>query len=59
MREKKFPTGEGLCVLSREEAQQVKGGNGWLQLLLKLTSHGVTYFFNMGVREGRRMRDLI
>jgi hypothetical protein len=46
-------------VLSREESQQVKGGNGWMQLLLKFTSYGVTYFFKMGVREGRRMRDLI
>ena len=59
MSESRFPPGEGLRVLSREEALQVKGGNGWLQLLLKFTSYGVTYFFKMGVREGRRMRDLI
>lgn len=45
----------GLRPLSTDEMQNIHGGS-IVSYLLKFAAWGAGYFFNMGVREGRRMR---
>lgn len=47
----------GLCPLSDDEMKNISGG--FLQSLVRFAVRGASYFFNMGLHEGRRMRDLL
>lgn len=47
-----------LRPLSTDEMQKIYGGS-IADYLMKFAAWGANYFFNMGVREGRRMRALL
>lgn len=44
-----------LRPLSKQEMLNVSGGSV-VSFLVKFAQWGATYFFNMGVREGKKMR---
>jgi hypothetical protein len=48
-----------LQPLSQTEAMKIAGGKSLIGILIDFAGNGVVYFFNMGLREGRRMRALI
>lgn len=44
--------------LTTQEMRCIVGGT-LTQGLIRLVVYGVSYFYNMGIKEGRRMRDLL
>ena len=58
MKKPEFDESADIRMLKSEELASIKGG-GVVDYLVKFASWGAGYFFQMGVREGRRMRALL
>lgn len=46
-------------ALSEKEAKEIRGGSTLVQYLVKFAAWGTSFFFNMGVQEGRKTRALM
>ena len=49
---------KGQCELSRNEMQTITGGS-ITETVIKLVLSGASYFYQMGVREAKRMKALL
>ncbi len=44
-------------LLKEAETKSIRGGIDWVGYLIRFAGVGTQYFYRMGVREGKRMRD--
>ncbi|HUQ66600.1 MAG TPA: hypothetical protein VM101_10615 [Flavitalea sp.] len=49
---------KGQTMLSREEMRCIQGGS-LTETVVKLVLSGMEYFYNMGIREAKRMKALL
>ena len=48
---------ENIRLVADAESKSIRGGIDVVGYLVKFAGWGVQYFYRMGVREGKRMRD--